>query len=126
MHCDWETELIFRFLKQGLQGAHLFSHSSQGSQVFFYLLLITALLQLQLKQSCAIQAAEESDDEVTEETAEESDPKADTSQAPYSFLAAIGAKLKTYWKIGCHWLRKLQNWLAQPFELPIIRALGYE
>ncbi len=118
----WQVELIFRFLKQGLQGTHLFSLSAQGSQVFFYLLLITALLQLQLKQRCAIQATEETPEETPEETA----PPADTDQAPYSFLAAIGTKLKNYWKIGCHWLRRLQNFLAQPFELPIIRALGYD
>ena len=129
----WQVELIFRFLKQGLRGTHLFSHSSEGSQVFFYLLLITALLQLQLKQGCAIQAAEVTAKKTTPKTTQvtdpdpvETDPQADTSLAPYSFLAAIGAKLNTYWKIGCHWLRKLQNWLAQPFELPIIRALGYD
>lgn len=125
----WQVELIFRFLKQGLQGTHLFSQSAQGSQVFFYLLLITALLQLQLKQSCAIQAAEKNPKEAPEETipdADETTPPDDTAQAPYSFLAAIGGKLKTYWKIGCHWLRRLQNWLAKPFEPPIMRALSYD
>ena len=129
----WQVELIFRFLKQGLQGTHLFSHSSQGSQVFFYLLLITALPQLQLKQECAIQAAGETREETAEDLTGktvpdpiETAPKPDASQAPYSFIAAIGAQLKTYWKIGCHWLRRLQNLLAQPFEEPIIRALGYD
>ena len=129
----WQVELIFRFLKQGLQGTHLFSHSSQGSQVFFYLLLITALLQLQLKQGCAIQAAKETEKKTEGKTEKktvpdpaETDPKADVPQAPHSFLAAIGAKLKTYWKIGCHWLRRLQNSLAKPFEPPVIRALGYD
>ena len=125
----WQVELIFRFLKQGLQGTHLFSQSAQGSQVFFYLLLITALLQLQLKQNCAIQAAEETPGEAPKERGPDADdtpPSDDTAQAPYSFLAAIGGKLKIYWKIGCHWLRRLQNLLAKPFDPSIIRALSYD
>ena len=135
----WQVELIFRFIKQGLQGTHLFSHSSQGSRVWFYLLLITALLQLQLKQACVGQVEQEKTRETVPDSVEKDldsaasqlrsvPPKTENEvpQAPYSFLAAIGSKLKTYWKIGCHWLRRLQNLLAQPFELPIIRALGYD
>jgi len=123
----WQVELIFKFLKHTLQGAHLFSQSARGSRVWFYLLLITALLQVHLKQRCAIQGAAETRKETGEETrpdSVETDPKVDTSPNPYSFLATIGAKLKIYWKIGCHWLRRLQNLLAQPWEPPVIRALG--
>jgi len=120
----WQVELIFRFIKQGLQGTHLFSHSPQGSQVWFYMLLITALLQLQLKQGCARQVEQERATEPLPDP-DEMAAQADTPQDPYSFIAAIGAKLKIYWKIGCHWLRRLQNYLAQPFDFPVIRALGY-
>ena len=119
----WQVELIFKFLKHTLQGAHLFSQSARGSRVWFYLLLITALLQVHLKQRCALQGAEETEKE-THPDSVETEPQAEATQQPDSFIATIGAKLKIYWKIGCHWLRRLQNLLAQPWEPPVIRALG--
>ena len=119
----WQVELIFRFLKHTLQGTHLFSQSARGSRVWFYLLVSAALLQLHLKQRCALQLAEEIPEE-TGPDSEETDPKDNGPQDPYSFLAAIGAKLHLYWKIGCHWLRRLQNYLAQPLVPSVIRALG--
>jgi len=48
----WQVELIFRFLKCTLQGLHLFNYSANGVQSQFYVLLITALLELHFKQRC--------------------------------------------------------------------------
>jgi hypothetical protein len=46
----WQIELIFKFLKRSLKGLHLLAQTENSSQVHFYILLITALLQLRLKQ----------------------------------------------------------------------------
>ena len=43
----------------------------------------------------------------------------------YTFIESIGEKLKIYWKISCHWLLKLKNLLAKPFDYKIIQQLGY-
>lgn len=48
----WQVELIFRFLKHSCNGLHVLSTSQNGSQIHFYMLLCTALLQLHLKQKC--------------------------------------------------------------------------
>lgn len=46
----WQIELIFKFLKRSLKGLHLFAQTDKNVNVHFYMLLITALLQLRLKQ----------------------------------------------------------------------------
>ena len=48
----WQVELVFRFLKRSLNGLHLLSQSEEGVTIHFYALLITALLELRLKQQC--------------------------------------------------------------------------
>jgi len=48
----WQVELIFRFFKCTLQGLHLLNYSANGVQTQFYVLLMTALLQLHFKQRC--------------------------------------------------------------------------
>lgn len=46
----WQIELIFRFLKRTMNGIHLVRQDQTGSTIQFYALLITALLELNLKQ----------------------------------------------------------------------------
>jgi len=46
----WQIELIFKFLKRPLKGLHLFAQTEVSVKVHFYMLLITSLLQLRLKQ----------------------------------------------------------------------------
>jgi hypothetical protein len=48
----WQIELMFRFLKCTMNGIKLFNNSENGIQIHFYALLITAMLQLKLKQLC--------------------------------------------------------------------------
>lgn len=129
----WQVELIFRFLKRSLNGLHLLSQSQDGATIHFYALVITALLQLRLKQHCV---------EVYEITAQtDSAPQPDTAQPDTiaglmidpqqlagargnTFLATVGEKLQRYWKIGKHWLVTLRNVLARPFDFQIVLALG--
>jgi hypothetical protein len=127
----WQVELIFRFLKRSLHGLHLLSHSPAGVTIQFYALLITALLQLHLKQRCV----------ATYEALNSAEPGADLEDTPHiaglmidpqllagargnTFLATVGSKLHRYWKIGKHWLVTFRNLMARPFNQRVIFALG--
>jgi len=46
----WQIELLFRFLKRTMTGIHLLRHDEKGVTIQFYAMMITALLQLYLKQ----------------------------------------------------------------------------
>jgi IS4 transposase len=125
----WQVELIFRFLKRSLNGLHLLSYSKEGVTIHFYALLITALLQLRLKQHCA-------DVSETAQPLSQPEPKepiiAGLMIAPerlagtrgHTFLATVGQKLHRYWKISRHWLVALRNYLARPFDYQVVLALG--
>jgi transposase len=127
----WQVELIFRFLKRSMNGLHLLSHSEQGVTIHFYALLITALLELRLKQQCVTYY--EALSSVNNPVPEPDQPAiAGLMIAPDSlagargntFLATVGEKLHRYWKISKHWLVTLRNLLARPFDYQAIIALG--
>jgi len=128
----WQVELIFRFLKRSLNGLHLLSRSPEGVTIHFYALLITALLELHLKQHCvaAYEAAQSAGcAPQTEEPAASIaglmvDPERLADARGHTFLATVGAKLQRYWKISKHWLAALRNFLARPFDYQIGLALG--
>lgn len=148
----WQVELIFRFLKRSLNGLHLLSQAKEGVTIHFYALLITALLQLRLKQKCvAICEAMQPDnvalasaddtltiaDTITDNISSVStddpstiaglmiDPERLVGTRGSTFLATIGEKLKRYWKISRDWLTALRNFLHQPFNWRVIRVLGH-
>ena len=110
-------ELIFRFLKRSLNGLHLLSQSKEGVTIHFYALLITALLELRLKQKCvAIYEAKQTAG-TAPESADDTPAIAGLMIAPEllagargsTFLATVGEKLKRYWKISRDWLTALRN-----------------
>ena len=49
----WQVELIFRFLKRTMNGLHLMCHHPSGIETQFTLYMISYLLLLHFKQSCA-------------------------------------------------------------------------
>jgi hypothetical protein len=126
----WQIELVFRFLKGSLNALHLLSHSPAGVTIQFYALLITALLELHLKQRCALacDALAETLDAPNHQTPPIAglmiDPQLLTGARGNTFLATIGVKLHRYWKIGIHWLITFRNLLAHPFNQRVILALG--
>ena len=126
----WQIELMFRFLKRSLSGLHFLSTSKEGLTIQFYMLLITALLQLRLKQSCLATL-----DDVSSSSASDSpslasiadtmaDPSFSLSSRGQSFLATVGSQLHRYWKISVHWLISLRNCLARPFDPFVLRLLA--
>ena len=128
----WQVELVFRFLKRSLNGLHLLSSSRRGVTIHFYALLLTALLELRLKQKCVT---------ICESTQTTRASLAFTDNTPAiaglminperlsgargsTFLATVGQKLKRYWKISRDWLTALRNFLPQPFTYRVVFALG--
>ena len=122
----WQVELLFKFIKRTLNGIHLFNLSPNGVTIHFYVLLITAVLELRLKQLCInfVQFTE---------TIEPSDvinvQKLELFSTYKGFDPAIWIKNLTdkfykYWKIGLHWLIILKNSITKPFDFHIITKLG--
>jgi hypothetical protein len=127
----WQVELVFRFLKRSLNGLHLVSHSKEGVTIHFYALLLTALLELRLKQQCvecyeALSSASGSVPESDQPTIAGLmiDPDRLAGARGNTFLATVGEKLHRYWKISKHWLVALRNFLARPFDYQVVLALG--
>lgn len=128
----WQVELIFRFLKRSLNGLHLLSQSKEGVTIHFYALLITALLELRLKQKCVAiyeakqtaGAAPEPADDTPAIAGLMIDPELLAGARGSTFLATVGEKLERYWKISRDWLTALRNFLHQPFTHRVVFALG--
>jgi hypothetical protein len=128
----WQVELIFRFLKRSLNGLHLLSHSQEGVTIQFYALLITALLELRLKQQCVGLSETLASDGTSPQVEVDQPTIAGLMIAPerlagargHTFLTTVGEKLHRYWKISKHWLVALRNYLARPFDQQVAMALG--
>lgn len=128
----WQVELVFRFLKRSLNGLHLLSQSKEGVTIHFYALLITALLELRLKQQCidaceASLPASASPQTKNDEPAIAGlmiNPERLAGTRGSTFLATVGEKLHHYWKISKHWLVALRNYLARPFDYQVVLALS--
>lgn len=127
----WQVELIFRFLKRSLNGLHLLSQAQAGVTIHFYALLITALLELRLKQHCVtLCEAAQTTDAVSQTGDDVSiaglmvDPERLADARGHTFLAMVGEKLHRYWKISKHWLAALRNFLARPFDTHVVIALS--
>jgi len=129
----WQVELIFRFLKRTMTGIHLINHSEEGVTIYFYVLVIAAILQLHLKQHARLHH-EQSDvpppPDNPQSLADDSKnvfddlPLNPQESHPYHFFDLLGAKLETYWKLGIHWLSMLRTILHQPFDDQALELLG--
>ena len=128
----WQVELMFRFLKCTMNGIHLFNNSENGVQIHFYALLITAMLQLKLKQDCVVAVEEAQQQQLPGQTehvehtgqAKQTENKTPPPNCKYSFIRSLGHELHKYWKISCHWLIKLVNLLSTSFNWVAIHHLG--
>lgn len=128
-YSQWYIELLFRFLKRTLTGIHLIRHDQKGVTIQFYALMITALLELHLKQQI-LDRQDSSDDDHPgnqDQPAPEARAPNPPSSAPSGRLQGmelvtwLNQKVKKYWKIGIRWLTALRDLLACPFDE---RAVG--
>jgi len=119
----WQIELMFRFLKRTMNGIHLFNNSENGIQIHFYALLITAMLQLKLKQDC-VAAVEETQQQQQSEQTDQTKNQNQSPSCKHSFIKSLGQEFHKYWKLSCHWLITLKNMLSDPFNWKVVYLLG--
>ncbi len=104
-------------------------HDQRGVTIQFYALMITALLELHLKQLIL----DQHESQAHQDAFKPSHPHAPT--APHKtpprrrikgveFVTWLNQKLQKYWKIGIHWLTALRELLVCPFDERAIRILS--
>jgi len=129
----WQIELLFRFLKRSMGGLHLFNLSKEGLSIQFYLFLITAILELNLKQDTAkaLEAHQQNSasEAIQPDLPEKPHPSAFEQKehswtSPVTFLHTIGEKLHTYWKLSIYWRDTLRDLLARPYDRQAVFLLG--
>ncbi len=134
----WQIELIFKFLKRTLNGLHLFAQTENAAPVHFYMLLITAMLQLRLKQTFLRQNVQSNiknnvKNNVKNEKNNTENSKNDitnltyvTSELPYIGAAAdkwmnsLNSIFKNGFKVSSDWLLYLRNLIAQNIDNQLI------
>ena len=118
----WQVELFFRYFKRTLGGLHLLSSSKTGVTIQFYALLMTALLQLHLKQRCVAACEMASEQELG--VPDPFDVEELIEGSGSTFLATVGQKLQRWWKISVHWLVHLRNYLGRCLDEQGLYLLG--
>ncbi len=123
----WQVELLFKFIKRTLNGIHLLNHSPNGVNIQFYLLMLVAVLQLRFKQSVIIKANDQhyqNEKEYWENCTNIEQIPTNSGAKPDVWIQSLTKPLQYFWKIGCHWIRKLQNLIAKPFDYQVISSLA--
>lgn len=129
----WQVELIFRFLKRTFAGIHLMTHNPEGIRIQFYLYMIAYLLLLSFEQKCvkinnANQAEKPKTDESEPVTIDDAliSGVLSLNKNICGLVSLLGKKLKTYWKIGIHWLKVVKNLLIEQFEPDIVKLIAQQ
>jgi len=148
----WQIELLFKFIKRTLGGIHLINHSQNGVTIQFYVLMIVALLQMKLKQSCEQEKLKIQDenklDTISKTSVPKSKPNAKVQKKehtkepikhikeqavplvskqyiqPNTWIQYINSKVKNLWKMPKQWLNKLKNLLSNQFNENVINILN--
>ncbi|MEM0993736.1 MAG: IS4 family transposase [Bacteroidota bacterium] len=123
----WQIELFFKFIKRSLNGLHLFNHTENGVNVQFYILMITAVLQLRLKQKTVLQTQQNSQQSAVIDLQKVNNIEQISDYDEYQpdlWIKTLTIPLQKLWKISCHWIRCLQNFIAKTFDNEVITKLG--
>ncbi len=129
---SFTRQLLFRFLKRTITGIHLLRHDEKGVTIQFYAMMITALLELYLKQQIldrqeSPQSNDSGDQNTPPREPETANPQPHTQSCRRSgvdFVTSLSQKVKKYWKIGIHWLTALRDLLACPFDEKAVGILS--
>ncbi len=123
----WQIELFFKLIKRTINGLHLFNNTENGVNIQFYILMITAILQLRVKQVVTLISNE---NQITNQNMDirsvnniEQIPT-HNGYCPGLWIESLTSSLQSFWKIGCHWIRRLQNFITNPFDSKVIRKLA--
>ena len=114
----WQIELFFKFMKRTMKGIHLLNHSQNGVEIQFYVLLITAVLMLKLKQDCQELGELEKKEEKKAEKKEEN------TLNPSEWIKDIGKIFYKSWKISKNWLLVVKNSLTQVIDYELLKRLN--
>jgi len=125
----WQIELMFKFLKRTLNGIHLMNNSENGVNIQFYVLMMTVLLKMRLKQVCI----QKNEDVLKKKSFAEKQKQKHMKfnelnnyygSNPEIWIKSITTFFYEYWKIGKHWLLHLKNLITQSFDDQVIKILG--
>lgn len=118
----WQIELFFKFIKRTLNGIHLFSTSENGAQIHFLIILITAILQLKLKQECIVKMknVQKNENYWTSNTRNENY----SGFNPSKWIQSIAEIFQNGFKISSDWLFYFKNFIAQTVDYQIIKKLA--
>lgn len=133
----WQIELIFKFLKRTLNGLHLFAQNENCAPIHFYLLLITAILQLRLKQvfmaqqtqvTVKLRKAKVQNNQINVKITSETNfnltnikhQEPYTGASPDKWMNSINNIFANGFKISSDWLLFLKNYIAQVIDNQII------
>ena len=115
----WQVELLFKFLKRTLNAIHLFNHSERGVNIQFYIFMITAMLQLRIKQICQQRMMQ-----AVEQKKEMEQLNQYFGLSPEKWIKSIGSTFYQHWKISAHWLLALRNLADHTFDQYVIARLA--
>ncbi len=114
----WQIELFFKFMKRTMKGIHLLNHSQNGVEIQFYVLMITAVLMMKLKQDGQKMERKEEKEEVRREK------KVEKWQNPSEWIKDIAKIFYKSWKISKNWLTVLRNYLAKVVDDELLTLLN--
>jgi Transposase DDE domain len=121
----WQIELFFKFIKRTLNGIHLFSTSENGAQIHFLIILITALLQIKLKQNCIREMKKQKNTEKIDKILKCDDKKKKyTGLNPSIWVQNIAQIFNNEYKISAHWLLYFRNFIAKNIDYHVIMTLA--
>ena len=121
----WQIELFFKFIKRTLNGIHLFSTSENGAQIHFLIVLITAILQIKLKQDCIVKMKQMQKNEQNQNNSINNNSTEKYSGFdPSQWIQNIAEIFSKGFKISSDWLFYYKNYIAQNIDYQIIIKLA--
>ena len=122
----WQIELFFKFIKRTLNGIHLFSTSENGAQIHFLIVLITALLQIKLKQDCIrkMSACNTQNGQKKDSLTAKIDVQQYSGINPSKWIESIAEIFQSGFKISSDWILYFKNFIAQVVDYQIIIKLA--
>jgi hypothetical protein len=118
----WQIELFFKYIKRTLNGIHLFCTSENGAQIHFLIVLITALLQIILKQSCIEKLKVQRNENEKNQNVEQNQSKQRIYKGynPSIWIQSVGEIFKNGFKISADWILYFKNFISQTIDYQII------
>ena len=100
----WQIELFFKLIKRTIKGFHLFNNTENGVNIQFYILMITAILQLRVKQVVTLifnknQPVNSNIDIKSVNNIEQIPTH--FGYCPDLWIESLTNSLQSFWKMGC-------------------------